>query len=139
MLQQSHQLVKLNHSVNGTKTSAKDKVSERLLSEFKDNEKVTFLVKFKEQSDPTKIAKEAKENAKSKQLSAQQALFQQRSAVVADLKSVALESQYNVVEFLEKETERGNVEDFRIIPYCKRNGSDCDERNCGKNCSFCRS
>ncbi|MBO1911372.1 S8 family serine peptidase, partial [Microvirga sp. 3-52] len=59
-----------------------------------------------------KIANDEKNSAKSNKLSAQQALFQQRSAVLADLKSVALKSQYNVVEFLEKETERGNVDDF---------------------------
>ncbi|WP_246880481.1 S8 family serine peptidase [Sporosarcina sp. 6E9] len=102
----------LHDSVNGTQTSAKDKVSKRLLAEFEDKEKIRFLVKFKEQSDPMKIANDEKNSAKSNKLSAQQALFQQRSAVLADLKSVALKSQYNVVEFLEKETERGNVDDF---------------------------
>ena len=39
---------KLNHSVNGNQVTAKEKMGERLLSEFKGEEKVTFLVKFNE-------------------------------------------------------------------------------------------
>ncbi len=103
---------KTHHSVNDTKTSAKDKVSKRLLSNFDNNEKVTFLVKFKEKSNPAKVAKEARTSAQSSKLSAQEAKFQQRSAVVSDLKSVSIESQQNVTEFLENETKNGHVESF---------------------------
>ena len=45
-------------------------------------------------------------------LSAHDAKFQQRSAVVSDLKSVSIESQQGVVEYLESEMASGNVEDF---------------------------
>jgi len=91
---------------------AAEKVSERLQKQFKDDDKVTFLVKFKEKADSKKVAQEAKENAESANLTAQKAEFVQRSAVISELKSTALESQQHVKAFLQKEKEKGNAENI---------------------------
>ena len=103
---------KLHQSVNETQATAKEKMGKRLLGEFEKEEKITFLVKFKEKSDSAKVAKEARTKAEKNNLSAQDAKFQQRSAVVSDLKSVSIESQQGVVEYLESEMASGSVEDF---------------------------
>ncbi|MFC4408993.1 S8 family serine peptidase [Chungangia koreensis] len=95
-----------------TSVVAKDKVSERLLQNFKDDEKVTFLVKFKEKADPMKVAVEAREKAEDKNLSAHNAKLLQRSAVVSELKATSMESQQNVIEFLEQEAEKGNAQEI---------------------------
>ncbi len=103
---------KLHQSVNETQATPKEKMGKRLLGEFEKQEKLTFLVKFKEQSDSAKVAKEARAKAEKNKLSAHDAKFQQRSAVVSDLKSVAIESQQGVVEYLEGEMASGNVDEY---------------------------
>ncbi|GIO25903.1 S8 family peptidase [Ornithinibacillus bavariensis] len=89
------------------------KVNQSLLDSFSKNEKVTFLIKFKEQADPMKVAKEARANAKKASLSAFNQEIAQRSAVISELKSVAIESQRKVTSFLEAEAEKGNAEDIK--------------------------
>ncbi|MBK3494777.1 S8 family serine peptidase [Viridibacillus sp. YIM B01967] len=98
----------------------KDKLSDRLLNNFKNDEKVTFLIKFKEKSSAKKVAGEARGNAKADNMSAHQAKLFQRSAVVSDLKATSLESQETVMEYLEKEEAKGNAKD--IISYYIVNG-----------------
>ncbi|WP_082684276.1 S8 family peptidase [Lentibacillus amyloliquefaciens] len=91
---------------------AENKVNERLQKQFKDNDKVTFLVKFKEKADSKKVAAEARKNAESANMTAKKAEFVQRSAVISELKSTALESQQNVKQFLQKQSEKGNAENI---------------------------
>lgn len=95
-----------------TSVVAKDKVSERLLQNFKDDEKVTFLVKFKEKADAKGVAAEAREAAENKNLSAHNTKLMQRSAVVSELKTTSIESQQSVIEFLEEEAAKGNAQDI---------------------------
>ena len=83
-----------------------------LLDEFKDNEIVTFLVKFKESANPTEIAEVVQKQAILKDLSPMESKFLKRSSVVSELKTVSTESQQNVTDFLEKEKVRGNVLEF---------------------------
>ena len=103
---------KLHQSVNSGNLSAKYKLSERLLSDFKNDEKVTFLIKFKEKADTQEVAESARESAEDENLSSQKSLLVQRSAVVSELKSTALEEQENVKLYLEKEVAKGNAEDI---------------------------
>lgn len=91
---------------------AKEKISDRLLTNFKDAEKVTFLVKFKEKADPQEVAEQARKTAEAKNLSAQNTKLVQRSAVVSELKATSLDSQSSVIKFLEQEQKNGNVEEF---------------------------
>lgn len=104
---------KLHQSVNDTQAVAKAKVSDRLLKEFESDDKVTFLIKFKEKADTKQIAKEARSSAKSASLTAQKAELIQRSAVISGLKATSLESQQNVKQFLQQQADKGNVENIK--------------------------
>ena len=85
-------------------------MSNRLLADFENEEKITFLVKFKDRADTTKVVKEALESAKKGNLSAFQSKLTKRSAQVAELKTVAQQSQQNVMHYLAQEMKKGNVE-----------------------------
>ena len=89
-----------------------EKISNRLMDEYKDSDLVTFLVKFEEKADTTKVAEEARKAAESAQLSSHKATLNQRSTVISELKSVSLESQANVKQFLEEQVENDNVDSF---------------------------
>ncbi|WP_429714998.1 S8 family serine peptidase, partial [Bacillus rhizoplanae] len=99
--------------VNDSETAAKEKMSNRLLAKFEKDDRVTFLIKFKEKADTTKAIKQTKAIAKKEKLSANKEKFMQRSAVVSELKATAHEEQQNVVKYLEQEVHRGNVESFK--------------------------
>lgn len=99
--------------VNDSETAAKEKMSNRLLAKFEKDDKVTFLIKFKEKADTTKAIKQTKAMAKKEKLSANKEKFMQRSTVVSELKATAHEEQQNVVKYLEQEVHRGNVESFK--------------------------
>ncbi|MFA1821972.1 S8 family serine peptidase [Virgibacillus oceani] len=86
------------------------KLNDRLISQWDDDEKVTFLVKFKETADTEKVVEEAKSDAQANNLSAQKAEFHQRSNVVNVLKEVALKEQQSTMKILEKEVEKGDAE-----------------------------
>ncbi|MFJ7826052.1 S8 family serine peptidase [Psychrobacillus sp. NPDC096623] len=92
--------------------SAKGKLNSRLLESFKSDDKVTFLIKFKEKADSLQVAEEAREDAEKANLSSHNAKLIQRSAVVSELKSTSLESQQTVTEFLEQEVAKGNAKDI---------------------------
>src|SRR5699024_11380967 len=89
-----------------------EKISNRLIDEYKDSDLVTFLVKFEEKADTTKVAEKARKTAESAQLSSHKAELNQRSAVISELKSVSIQSQANVKSFMEEKMEKGNVEDY---------------------------
>ncbi|RTZ56756.1 peptidase S8 [Bacillus sp. SAJ1] len=100
-------------SVSDGKNVSSVKLSDRLLKQFtKADEKVTFLIKFKEQADTVKAAKNASEKASKGKLTAQKAKLAKRSAVVSELRSTAMETQHDVLSYLEKEKKNGNVKDF---------------------------
>lgn len=103
---------KLHQSAKNSSVAAEKKVSDRLLTSFKGEEKVTFLVKFKEKADTEKVAASAKESAEKASLSSQKSLLAQRSAVVSELKATSMEEQQNVMQFLEQEAENGNVDEY---------------------------
>ena len=54
---------KLHHSLRDSNVISQKKVSNRLLDSFKDENMVTFLVKFKEQADSEQVAAAAKQQA----------------------------------------------------------------------------
>lgn len=91
--------------------SAKDKLNSRLLESFKSDDKVTFLIKFKEKSDSLQVAEEARKKAEKANLSSHNTKLIQRSAVVSELKSTSMESQQTVADFLEQEVAKGNARD----------------------------
>ncbi|MEK5105147.1 S8 family serine peptidase [Cytobacillus sp. FSL K6-0129] len=97
---------------------AENKISKTLTKEFKKEEQVTFLVKFKEKADPQKSAQKAEKAAAAQKQSAAQAKYMKRSAIVSDMRTVAIESQDTVLSYLEKQEKKGNakeVQSFFIV------------------------
>lgn len=99
---------------------AKVKISDRLMDEFKNDEKVTFLIKFDEKADVKKVAADVVSSAGKAKLSAHKTELMKRSAVVSELKATALTSQQSVKDFLNKEVKNGNAEN--VISYHIVNG-----------------
>src|SRR5699024_12458703 len=96
-----------------TEATTNVKLSNRLLDEYSEVDKVTFLVKFKEQEETEKVVEKAKENAESARLTAQKAEHLQRYAVISELKATSLDAQHNVREFIENEEKTGHAEILR--------------------------
>ncbi|WP_339251586.1 S8 family serine peptidase [Sporosarcina sp. FSL W8-0480] len=93
-------------------TTTESKISNFLLEDFKDEETVTFLVKFKEKADTTKVAEQARQDANKARLSAATTELMVRSAVVSELKATSLETQQNVKDFVESLMATGEVKDM---------------------------
>jgi bacillopeptidase F len=91
--------------------TSKQKVDKKLLDQFGENEKVTFLIKMKEQVDTNAIAKEADKKASIKKATPAKAKSMKRSTIVSELKAKAQQSQFDVLEFLRKEEQKGSVKD----------------------------
>lgn len=89
---------------------SKSKVSKKVSEQFDKKEKVTFLIKFKEQVDTTEVAKKAAKEAKTQKLSANQTKLMKRSTVVSTLRAKALETQQNTKKYLEKQEKAGKAE-----------------------------
>jgi len=103
---------KVSHSLNDSTKVVEVKVSDRLLSSFKDDEYVTFLVKFNEKAEVKKVAEQARKNAEKAGLSNLNTEHITRSAVIAELKEISLTSQRNVKDFVEAEIANGNAKEF---------------------------
>ncbi|WP_432339501.1 S8 family serine peptidase [Bacillus tequilensis] len=87
-----------------------NKISSSLKKSFKKKEKMTFLIKFKDQADTEKAAKAAAKKAKAKKLTAAKTEYQKRSAVVSSLKVTADESQSDVLTYLNSQKNKGNAD-----------------------------
>lgn len=116
----SNQLYESFRDSNSSSTfnSARGKLNTRLLESFKEDNKVTFLVKFKDKANSAQVATAARQKAVDSNLSAQNAKLIQRSAVVSELKATSIESQQSVMQFLDKEAAIGNATDitsFHIV------------------------
>ncbi|WP_246521437.1 S8 family peptidase [Ornithinibacillus massiliensis] len=94
---------------------AEAKINSNLAKSFEKDEKVTFLIKFKEKADPMKVAKDARTKAQSAKMSAFNQELVQRSAVISELKATAISSQQNVVSYLETEAQKGHAEDIEAF------------------------
>jgi len=103
---------KISQSLNDSTKIVEQKVSDQLLNSFKDDEHVTFLVKFNEKAEVEKVAQEARKNAEKASLTQQKIEHTQRSAVIAELKETSYISQQDVKAYLNQEMDDGNVKDF---------------------------
>lgn len=101
--------VSLNDSAD---IQVQDKVSDRLLSQFKKEDHVTFLVKFKEQLNTEEVAAETEKKALKQKQTVAQTIFMKRSAVVNALRVHATETQHDVKKFLDKAKKEGQVKDY---------------------------
>lgn len=92
--------------------NAEGKISRNLSEEFKKEDEVTFLVKFKEQVDTIKVAEKVeKKGTLLKQTAAQKELAK-RTAVVNALQDKASETQQDVLATLDAQKKKGQVADY---------------------------
>jgi bacillopeptidase F len=103
---------KVSYSLNDSKVNVKNKVSSSLQDQLENEEKVTFLIKFTDTTDTMQAAQNARDSAQEANLSAMGQEHAQRSAVISALKQTAMESQQNVIQFLEKAEQEGMAEDI---------------------------
>ncbi|TCS95440.1 bacillopeptidase F [Hazenella coriacea] len=90
----------------------KDKINKRVLDQFAKDQNVTFLVKLKDQADTMKVAKETAQKAKSQKQSLAKTQLMQRSAVVSELRSTAIDTQAHLKDYLTKQKKAGKVKEF---------------------------
>lgn len=83
--------------------TTKAKISSRLKKQFQKEDKVTFLVKMKEQTNVQKVAKEAVSKAKKQKLTAAKTQYTKRSAVVSELRATSDETRQALLAYLQKE------------------------------------
>ncbi|GGI15435.1 S8 family serine peptidase [Gottfriedia solisilvae] len=96
-----------------SQVTAESKVAKKLFQQFKDNEKVTFLLKLKDQVDSKKVAFNAENTAKMQKQTAAKTELLVRSAIVSSLRNTALETQSGLLEYLEKAKQNKEVTSFQ--------------------------
>ncbi len=105
-------------ATKGVSVSAKDelqtpkqKVTNSLYKQFEDQDKVTFLIKMKEQVDAAKVAKAAEDKAKLQKATPAKTKSLKRNTIVSELKATAKETQFDVLAFLEEQVKAGKAKD----------------------------
>ena len=98
-------------SAKETQASPAKKISNSLAKQFDEKEKVTFLIKMKEQVDTANVAKEADKKASLNKATPAKAKSLKRSSIVSELKATAQETQFELLAFLQKQVEAGNAKD----------------------------
>ncbi|KAA6453608.1 S8 family serine peptidase [Bacillus swezeyi] len=104
----------------GTESKAKvqNKISNSLYKNFEKKEKVTFLIKMKDQANLQQSAKAAEKRAKASIMTVKRVKQLKRSAVLASLRAKADRTQKDVKTYLEKEEKKGaakQLESFYIV------------------------
>lgn len=103
---------KVSDSLHKTQVQSQDKLSKDLVKNFKKHDQVTFLLKFKDQVNTKKVAKNALSKKQQKNTTAAKVDVMKRSAIVSALRSKSQETQYDVKDFLKKQKKAGNVKKF---------------------------
>jgi len=106
-------------ATNGVSASAKEavqtaeqKVNKKLYTQFENQDKVTFLVKMKEQVNTKAVAKEAEKKASQQKATPAKTKSIKRSTIVSELKAKAQETQFDVMEFLKDQEKKGRAKDI---------------------------
>ncbi|MDF2855371.1 MAG: peptidase [Neobacillus sp.] len=98
-------------SANDKLPSPAQKIAKKLKTQFDDQDKVTFLIKMKEQVDTASVAKEAEKKASVNKATPAKTKSIKRSSIVSELKATAQETQFELMEFLEKQEAAGNAKE----------------------------
>ncbi|MBN3544128.1 S8 family serine peptidase [Fictibacillus barbaricus] len=89
------------------------KISPKLLSQFKDDKHVTFLVKLKQQVNTPQVASIATQQTKDQKKSPFQTEIIKRSTIVSTLRLTAEETQFPLKQLLTLEKKEGRVKSFQ--------------------------
>lgn len=92
--------------------NASAKISKDLMKMYEDKSELTYLVKLKEQVNTSKVAEKASEQAKLENVSEAQLEIRQRSMVVSALRAKSIETQSDIIAFLESQEKEGTVKDY---------------------------
>ncbi|MFN2746132.1 MULTISPECIES: S8 family serine peptidase [unclassified Bacillus (in: firmicutes)] len=108
------------HAESGTKAKAdtQNKIAAALYKSFAKEDKVTFLIKMKDQANPQQTAEAAEKRAKLSVMTVKRVKELKRSAVLTSLRTKAERTQKNLKAFLEKEEKKGHakqLESFYIV------------------------
>ncbi|WP_028986261.1 S8 family serine peptidase [Thermicanus aegyptius] len=96
-----------------TAVEAPAKVSEEVVSQFKEDTYVTYLVKWKEQTDVGKVSQEAYQKAVSAKATPHAQKMAMRNAVVSALRETAIRTQAEVLKYLNLMKKEGKVKEFK--------------------------
>lgn len=92
-----------------------EKLSNELLHDFTNNEKVTFLVKFKDTANLKDVVEKSEMKLEKAMLSESTKTVEKRKAVIEELKDTSETSQRNVVKYLQRAVERGKAIDIQPL------------------------
>ncbi|WP_326188321.1 S8 family serine peptidase [Bacillus sonorensis] len=107
-----------NSGTAGKSAKVQAKISSSLYKSFGKNEKVTFLIKMKDQANAQQTANVTEKNAKASIMTKKRVKQLKRSAVLTSLKTKAERTQKDLKTYLEKEEKKGTakqVESFYIV------------------------
>ncbi|MCM3704646.1 MULTISPECIES: S8 family serine peptidase [Cytobacillus] len=94
-------------------TSETNKINSKVTKQFQEQDKVTFLIKLKDQVDTNKVAMIEAEKANKQKQTPAAATLHVRSAIVSSLRNKATETQAEIMNFLEQSKSEGNVNNFQ--------------------------
>lgn len=93
--------------------STVNKIDEKLLEQFKQDEYVSYLVRLKEQTDTTTVANKALSKALANKSTASSAKLAVRTSVVSALRETATRTQDSITSYLEQQSQSGEVKQFK--------------------------
>jgi bacillopeptidase F len=94
-------------------TSETNKIDSKVAKQFQNKDKVTFLLKLKDQVDTQQVAMVAAEKAKKQKQTTANTKLQVRSAIVSSLRNKATETQSELMDFLKQSKLEGNVNNIQ--------------------------
>lgn len=97
--------------VGDTVAKSEDKIEQKLKDELKNKDVVEVMVELNEKVNTEKVAKDA-EKALKKNSSSKEKKNEVRKAVVNELKNTAKKTQKGVIDYLQKEKDKGSVKEF---------------------------
>lgn len=98
-----------NSGTAGKSAKVQAKISSSLYKSFGKNEKVTFLIKMKDQANAQQTANVTEKNAKASIMTKKRVKQLKRSAVLTSLKTKAERTQKDLKTYLEKEEKKGTA------------------------------
>lgn len=98
--------------LNDENISSEEKVEHKVKNQLKKNDMVEVMVELNEKINVEKIAKDAKKTLK-KSATENEKKSKARNAVVKELKETSQRTQKGLIDYLQKEKDKGSVEDFR--------------------------
>ncbi|MEC0135365.1 S8 family serine peptidase [Paenibacillus macerans] len=92
---------------------AEAKIDDKLTTQFKQDDYVTYLVKLKEQTDTASVSKLALQKAATEKATPSAAKLSARTSVISALRETASRTQFSLENYLRQEQKSGEVKDYK--------------------------